>query len=151
MRAFVRPNPTFRPKRGRAPVILIGAGTGIGPLAGFARANADKRPMHLWFGVRHPDSDLLYGAELCEWRTDGRLTSLTTAFSRADTRTYVQDALRRDGARVAQLIADGAEVLVCGGRGMAAGVAQALAEILAPRGLSLQTLKAEGRYGEDIY
>ncbi|WP_029057600.1 PepSY domain-containing protein [Stappia stellulata] len=151
MRAFVRPNPTFRPKRGRAPVILIGAGTGIGPLAGFARANANKRPMHLWFGVRHPDSDLLYGAELAEWQADGRLASLTTAFSRAQTRSYVQDALRRDGAQVAQLIADGAEVLVCGGRGMAAGVAEALTEILAPRGLSLQTLKAEGRYGEDIY
>lgn len=151
VRAFVRPNPTFRPKRGRAPVILIGAGTGIGPLAGFARANTKRRPMHLWFGVRHPDSDLLYGKELTEWQADGRLASLTTAFSRAGTRTYVQDALRRDGARVAQLIGDGAEVLVCGGRGMAAGVAEALGEILAPHGLTLQTLKAEGRYGEDIY
>jgi sulfite reductase (NADPH) flavoprotein alpha-component len=36
--------PGFRPGRGRAPLILIGAGTGIGPLAGFVRGNTRGRP-----------------------------------------------------------------------------------------------------------
>jgi sulfite reductase (NADPH) flavoprotein alpha-component len=52
---------------------------------------------------------------------------------------------------VARLIRDGARVMVCGGRDMAAGVADALAEILAPTGLSPAVLKAEGRYVEDVY
>ncbi len=151
VRAFIRRNADFRPKRGRAPVILIGAGTGIGPLAGFARANAAHRPMHLWFGARHADSDLLYGDELAAWQTDGRLASVSTAFSRTAKRAYVQDALRLDSARIAQLIADGAQVLVCGGRDMAAGVADALTDILAPQGLTPAMLKARGRYGEDVY
>jgi len=151
LRAFIRRNPDFRPKRGRSPVILIGAGTGIGPLAGFARENTAHRPMHLWFGARHPDSDLLYGDEMAAWQADGRVASVTTAFSRTAKRAYVQDALRQDSARIAQLIKDGAQVLVCGGRGMAAGVAEVLTDILAPQGLTPAMLKAKGRYVEDVY
>jgi len=148
---FVRPNPAFRPQRGKAPVLLIGAGTGIGPLAGFARNNARSRPMHLFFGARHPSSDALYAEELAAWQKDGRLASVTTAYSRGSERLYVQDALRRDADRVARLLRDGAQVMVCGGRDMAAGVAQSITEILAGKGMSLATLKAEGRYAEDVY
>ena len=149
--AFIRRNREFRPRRGRTPVVLIGAGTGIGPLAGFARANRKGRAMHLYFGARHPDSDLLYGEELARWQAEGRLASVTTAFSRTAAKAYVQDALRRDGARVMRLIAEGAQVVVCGGREMATGVTSALADILAPAGLTPARLKAEGRYVEDVY
>ena len=149
--AFLRPNPAFRPAPGRVPVILIGAGTGIGPLAGFARANRPGRPMHLYFGARHADSDLLYAEDLPRWQAEARLTSVTTAFSRQPPQGHVQDALRRDAARVAALIAGGAHVMVCGGREMAAGVAAALTEILAPAGVTPTQLKAEGRYAEDVY
>lgn len=149
--AFIRPNPGFRPQRGRKPVIMIGAGTGIGPLAGFARANNKGRPMHLYFGTRHPASDALYAEELKDWQRDGRLTSVSTAFSRSTTPAYVQDALRSDSASLSKLIISGGQILVCGGREMAAGVAAALTDILTPHGLSLATLKAEGRYAEDVY
>jgi sulfite reductase (NADPH) flavoprotein alpha-component len=151
IRAFVRRNPDFRPNGTRRPVILIGAGTGIGPLAGFVRANGQHRPMHLWFGARHPASDMLYDTDLATWAADGRLASLTTAFSRTNARSYVQGALRRDRALVARLVAEGAQILVCGSRDMAAGVADALSEVLAPQGLTPAKLKAEGRYGEDVY
>ncbi|WP_445487247.1 PepSY domain-containing protein [Rhodopseudomonas sp. RCAM05734] len=149
--AFLQRNPVFQPGRGRAPLILIGAGTGIGPLAGFARGNARRRPLHLFFGMRHPDSDFFYGEELPGWRDDGRLTRLVTAASRGARPHYVQDALRGDATQVAKLIRDGARVMVCGGRDMAAGAADALAEILAPIGLTPAALKAEGRYVEDVY
>lgn len=151
MPGFIRRNPAFRPARNHRPVILIGAGTGIGPLAGFARSNARRRPMHLYFGARHPDSDLFYGEETRDWQEDGRLTSVTTAFSRGVSRTYVQDVLRADAARIAHLISEGAQVLVCGGREMAAGVAEVLSDILAPTGMTPALLKAEARYVEDIY
>ena len=149
--AFLRRNPAFRPKRGRTPVLMIGAGTGIGPLAGFARANRSRRPMHLYFGTRHPASDAFYAGELADWQHDGRLSSVTTAFSRGAKPIYVQDALRGDGDRVARLVAAGAQILVCGGRDMAAGVSAALTDILAPTGLTPAILKAEGRYAEDVY
>lgn len=151
VQGFIRRNRDFRPARGASPVILIGAGTGIGPLAGFARANRSGRPMHLFLGARHPDSDLYYGEELRDWEGDGRLASVTTAFSRGASRVWVQDALRSDADRVADLVRQGAQVLVCGSRDMAAGVRAALSDILAPVGLTPAMLKAEGRYGEDVY
>ncbi len=149
--AFLRPNPGFRPGRGRAPLILIGAGTGIGPLAGFVRGNSRGRPIHLFFGMRAPDSDFFYGEEFPGWQDEGRVARLVTAMSRGARPHYVQDALRGEAAEVAELILKGARVMVCGGRDMAAGVADALAEILAPAGLTPAVLKAEGRYVEDVY
>jgi len=149
--AFLRPNPGFRPGRSRAPLILIGAGTGVGPLAGIVRGNARRRPVHLFFGMRHPDSDFFYGEELATWQDEGRLSRLVTSVSRGARPHYVQDALRCEATQVAELIRNGARVMVCGGRDMAAGVADALAEILAPTGLTPAVLKAEGRYVEDVY
>jgi sulfite reductase (NADPH) flavoprotein alpha-component len=149
--AFVKPNPAFRPVKGRKPVILIGAGTGIGPLAGFIRANRGRRPLHLYFGGRDPESDFLYRREIQGWLDDRRLTSLSTKFSRMRGGGYVQDRLRADAERLRALIGTGAQVLVCGGREMAAGVTEALGELLVPAGLTPGLLKSEGRYLEDVY
>ena len=155
IRAFVRPNPDFRPDQGKAPLLLIGAGTGIGPLAGFIRANGkanrDSRPIHLWFGARHPQADFLYEQEFTGWTAQGQLASLTTAFSRTGARQHVQDRLRADADRIRSLVAEGARIMVCGGRDMAGGVRAALADILAPLDISPETLKAGGRYAEDSY
>ena len=149
--AFVKANPSFRPVQGRKPVILIGAGTGIGPLAGFIRANGGRRAMHLYFGGRDPESDFLYRREIQGWLDDRRLTSLSTAFSRVSGGGYVQDRLRADADRLRALIGAGAQVLVCGGREMAAGVKETLGELLVPAGLTPGLLKADGRYLEDVY
>ncbi len=107
--------------------------------------------MHLYFGTRHPASDALYAEELANWKEGGQLTSVSNAYSRTATPAYVQDILRKDANRLGKLVADGGQILVCGGREMAAGVAAALADILAPQGIGLATLKAEGRYAEDVY
>lgn len=149
--AFVKANPSFRPAPGRKPVILIGAGTGIGPLAGFIRANRGRRAMHLYFGGRDPESDFLYRREIQGWLDDRRLTSLSTVFSRVSGGGYVQDRLRADAERLRTLVGAGAQVLVCGGREMAAGVWETLDELLVPAGLTPGLLKNEGRYLEDVY
>lgn len=149
--AFLRRNPAFQPQPGRAPLILIGAGTGVGPLAGFVRANRARRPMHLFFGMRDPASDYLYQDELGQWLACDRLSRLVTAVSRGAHPGYVQDALRDDAAQISALIRDGARVMVCGGREMASGVATVLQQILAPVGITPTSLKAEGRYVEDVY
>lgn len=151
MRGFIRRNADFHPGPGRAPLILIGAGTGIGPLAGFVRNNNRQLPIHLFFGARHPQSDFLYAQDLADWMRDGRLDSLSTAFSREKSSAYVQDALRGRAEDVARLVGQGAKIMVCGGRDMACGVNETLAEILAPAGVTPAMLKGEGRYVEDVY
>lgn len=149
--AFVRTNARFRPIGGRAPLILIGAGAGIGPLTGFVRANDDRRPVHLYWGGRSPSSDFLYEHELAEHLAEKRLTSLTTTFSRGPDGSYIQDRLAADAPKLRELIHHGAQVLVCGGRDMADAVTSALSVVVRPLGLDLATLKSDGRYVEDVY
>ncbi len=150
--AFIRPNPGFALPRTRRPVVLIGAGSGVAPLAGFIRRNSQRRPMHLYFGGRDPARDYYFGPEIQLWLAEGRLASVQTAFSRVPGGGgYVQDALRRDAERLRQWVAQGALVRVCGSRAMAQGVAEALDAVLAPLQLSVSQLKAKERYAEDVF
>ncbi|SFO74694.1 sulfite reductase (NADPH) flavoprotein alpha-component [Cohaesibacter marisflavi] len=149
--ASFQANPGFRLEASKAPVILIGAGAGIAPLVGFIRNNRRKRPMRLYFGARHPRSDFLYRRELGEWHKAGFLHSLKVAFSRAQQRLYVQDRLRQDAAELAALVLDGAQIMVCGGRGMAKGIEETLTDILQTTGIELTDLRKEGRYVEDVF
>ena len=149
--AAFQANPGFRLTTSKAPVILIGAGAGIAPLVGFIRNNKRKRPMRLYFGLRHPQSDFLYRQELGDWHKSGFLHSLKAAFSRAQQRLYVQDRLRQDAREVAALVRDGAQIMVCGGRDMAKGIEDTLSEILKSTGIDLTDLRKEGRYVEDVF
>lgn len=150
--AFIRPNPGFALPRTRHPALLIGAGTGVAPLAGFIRRNDRCNPMHLYFGGRDPAQDFYFGPEIQRWLIEGRLTTLQTTFSRIpDGGGYVQDALRRDAERVRALLFQGAIVRVCGSRAMAQGVAETLDEVLAPLQLSVSKLRAKERYAEDVF
>lgn len=150
--AFVRDNPGFRPAAGLSPLILIGAGAGIGPLAGFIRANRAGRPVHLYWGGRSPASDFLYEHELAQHLADERLTRLNTAFSRLPKdAAYVQDRLAADAPALRALMVEGGQILVCGGRDMAAAVKRTLDVVMRPLGVDLATLQAEGRYVEDVY
>ena len=150
--AFIRSNPGFALPRNRRPLLLIGAGVGVAPMAGFIRRNEKHIPMHLYFGGRDPAQDFYFGAEIQQWLGEGRLAKVQTAFSRVpDGGGYVQDALRRDAERVRDLMAQGAIVRVCGSRAMAQDVVKTLDAILAPLQLSVAQLKAKERYAEDVF
>ncbi len=149
--AFIQPNPRFHPQPGKAPLLLIGAGTGIAPLIGFIRANKQRRPVHLYWGGRLATSDFLYEHTLQACLDDRRLSHLRVAFSRAATPEYVQDLLQQDGDLLRSLLQDNAHVLVCGGRAMAADVATMIDALLLPLGLTVQTLRSSDSYLEDTY
>ena len=101
---------------------------------------------------RDPARDYYFRPDIERWQEEGRVASVQTAFSRVpDGGGYVQDALRRDAEHLRGLLAHGALVRVCGSQAMARGVAQALDELLAPLHLSVQQLKAEERYAEDVF
>lgn len=166
---FTRANAAFRAEK--APLVMISAGCGIGPMAGLLRRAAPGVERTLYFGLRDPASDFLYAEELGHWQSDGRLTRLRTAVSRArlpvapppalparlpvtaaDHRPgHVQHRLREDTARLRDQIARGARVLVCGSVAMGRAAAVELDAALAPLGLSVAALKQEGRYVEDVY
>lgn len=149
--AFIQPNPNFRPASGNSSVILIGAGAGIGPLAGFIRNNTGKYPMYLYWGGRNPASDFLYEPELGGYLADQRLTQVHAVFSRVKERGYVQDRVLDNALQIRRLIENGAQILVCGSRAMAASIMQALDGILSPIDLDVRALKLQGRYREDVF
>jgi sulfite reductase (NADPH) flavoprotein alpha-component len=148
---FVRRNPDFRPAGGNRPLILIGAGAGVAPLAGFVRHNRPGRPAYMFFGTRHPRSDYLYEQELATALEDHRLTGLDVAFSRVSGGQYVQQRLAVEGDLLRQLVSAGAQILVCGGLDMAREVRATLDAVLQPLALTTADLKSRGRYLEDAY
>lgn len=148
--ASIQAHPGFRPQAGAQPVLLIGAGVGVAPLIGFVRKNQSRRPIQLYWGGRHV-GDQLYGEELQQCLADGRLQRLQRAYSQGPTPGFVQDRLHADGANVRALLQQGAQVLVCGSRDMAAGVRAVLETLLADMGSNLDQLKAQGRFREDVY
>lgn len=148
---FVKVNPKFKLKSDNAPVVLIGAGTGIGPLIGFIRENSTQRPLYLFWGGRHPESDFLYQSDLNEFLADQRLTELNTAFSRVKNGCYVQDELKNQGDKVKGLIEQGAQVMICGGQNMASEVEAVFDELLLSVDYSVNKLRKEGTYLEDVY
>lgn len=151
VQGFLQPHPDFRPDAGQHPLILVGAGTGLAPLIGLARKNLAQRPLHLYWGGRHAQAGFPYQAELQECLADGRLTQLGLAFSQGPAAIYVQDRLRQDAAELQRLLAQGAQILVCGSREMAAGVRAVVETLLAGQGGSVEQLKQQGRYREDVY
>lgn len=151
IQAFIRPNPGFALHGTRRPVVLVGAGTGVAPLAGFIRRNDGHRRMDLYYGGRDPALDFYFDTDIQGWVAEGRLASVQTTFSRVPGGGHVQDALRRDAPRLRELLASGAMVRVCGSRPMAHGVKEALDEILQPLQSSVRQLKAKGRYAEDVF
>jgi sulfite reductase (NADPH) flavoprotein alpha-component len=71
------------PRRARPrPAVPDRGGNRDRPARGFIRGNAWRRAVHLFFGMRHPDSDFLYDDEFPGWQAEGRLSRLVTAVSR---------------------------------------------------------------------
>ena len=116
----------------------------------------------LYFGCRSVHEDYIYREELEGFEADGTLSALHVAFSRdSQEKVYVQDLLRRDGAKIwQQLEEERAVVYVCGdAKRMAADVSAALHSIAEKEGgLAAEQaagyvaeLKKTGRYLQDIW
>jgi len=162
---FLQRSPHFRPPEDTsAPIVMIGAGTGIAPFRGFLqerRALGHNGRNWLFFGDRHRAENFYYGDDLTDMVTDGFLSRLDLAFSRDQRRRiYVQDRMIDNGAQLWAWLQDGAHLYVCGDAAtMARDVDTALEEIIATHGhLSAEAardykreLVADKRYLRDVY
>ncbi len=161
---FVRPTDSFRLAAPDRPMIMIGPGTGIAPFRAFLqerRAIGAAGRNWLFFGNPHRDTDFFYEEELLEYRRDGLLTRLDTAFSRdQEHKIYVQHRLLDNAAKLWAWLQDGAYLYVCGdAERMARDVDRGLAYIIAKEGRMdpaaaksyLAGMAREGRYLRDVY
>ena len=160
---FVRPNPHFRlPKDDAAPIVMIGAGTGVAPYRGFLQereATGAKGESWLVFGHRHFLYDFLYQLEIQEWLSSGVLSRLDLASSRDQPeKRYVQHVLWEQRDRLRGKLAEGGTLYLCGdAKHMAHDVDATLIRILsegkdAKEGqVALDALVTAGRYKKDVY
>lgn len=145
------------PASAETPVIMVGPGTGLAPMRGFIqeRVAAGAKENMLFFGCRN-DSDFLYREELEAWRDAGVL-DLHVGFSRKEgtPKTYVQQLVRQESVRVAELLQLGAHVYVCGDAAhMAPAVREAFESLCAEAGLGshfVQDAVDQGRYCQDVW
>lgn len=162
---YLHRNPSFRlPTDARAPIVMIGAGTGIAPFRAFVaeRAAAGARGRNwLVLGDRSFELDFLYQAEWLGWRRKGVLTRIDVAFSRdQEHKVYVQHRLAEHGAALWAWLQDGAHLYVCGDAvRMAPDVESALLAVVRQhgelgdddaRGYLLELQRAR-RYQRDVY
>ncbi|WP_431232271.1 molybdopterin-dependent oxidoreductase [Mycolicibacterium psychrotolerans] len=162
---FLQRSPHFRPPQDRcAPIVMIGAGTGIAPFRGFLqerRALGHTGRNWLFFGDQHRAENFYYADDLTGMVADGFLSRLDLAFSRDQAkRIYVQNKMIDNGALLWGWLQDGAHLYVCGdANGMATGVDAALSTIIATHGrLDAEAahdykreLVATKRYLRDVY
>ncbi len=144
-------NERFQMPGTRRPVVMIAAGTGVAPFAGMIRHNPPGRPVDLFWGGRHPDSDALYSADIGDWLAGEKLARAELAWSRNDPGQYVQDRVRAERSHLIERLRAGATIMVCGGTAMAAAIRDEFSALAVETGLSLEELKRRNRYLEDTY
>lgn len=165
VRVFVHPSHGFTiPADPKAPMIMVGPGTGIAPFRAFleerAVTGASGRNW-LIFGDQHEATDFLYRDELESLAARGQLAKLSVAFSRdQEEKIYVQDRMREAGEELFAWLEAGGYFFVCGdAKRMAADVDRALHDVVATHGAMsqeaakeyVQALRAAGRYVRDVY
>lgn len=164
VRVFLEPNRRFRlPADVEAPILMIGAGTGIAPYRAFLQeleARGDSPSAWLIFGNPRLKTDFLYQREWLKWRANGLVSRIDGAWSRDQAeKRYVQHVVADQCEEINRWIEDGAYIYVCGALAMGHAVEQALVEaIAAARGISrdaageaLKDLRRQRRLLKDLY
>lgn len=163
---FVEPNPRFRlPANPNAPIIMIGAGTGIAPFRAFMQQReVDQSTGSAWlfFGNQKFIDDFLYQSEWQRWHKLGLIHKTSLAWSRQSPhqKIYVQHRLLENAAELWQWLQQGAHLYVCGDANqMAKSVEAALLQIIREQGQLdedsadeyLNQLRDDQRYQRDVY
>ncbi|WP_226578650.1 assimilatory sulfite reductase (NADPH) flavoprotein subunit [Halobacillus litoralis] len=162
---YVQKNSSFKlPQDQDAPIIMIGAGTGIAPYRAFLEEREENEAAGkswLFFGEQHFVTDFLYQIEWQKWLKEGVLSRMDVAFSRdTDEKVYVQHRMMEKSKELFEWIQSGAYIYVCGDeKYMAKDVQDTLLTILKNEGnLSneeaeayLTDLRKNKRYQRDVY
>jgi len=130
---------TFRlPQDYKAPIIMVGPGTGIAPMLGFlqarehAKANGEELGQCMVFFGCRAENDFIHGKKMKEWVDNGIITDLQVAFSRlpGHPKEYVQHKISMHKCEVWNLLSmPNAHYYICGDSKMADDVLAELKHI----------------------
>ena len=148
------------PNDAAANIIMICTGTGSAPFRAFTERRRRAMPgargaMVMFFGARTPE-ELPYFGPL--QKVPATVLEKHLVYSRVtgQPKEYVQDRMRVEGARVAELLkSDATHIFICGLRGMETGVDEALADVCRQHQLDWAALRpamrTSGRYHVETY
>ena len=161
---YVEKNPAFKLPANGAPMIMVGAGTGIAPYRAFLQQReiqGKKGGTWLFFGDRRFRSDFLYQVEWQKLLKSEHLEKMEVAFSRdQQEKVYVQHKLKENQQEVFKWLEEGAYFYLCGDmKYMAKDVNKTLLEIIQSQGgvsrekaeEYVKKLKRERRFQSDVY
>ena len=162
---YIQHNPHFGLPKGDAPIIMVGAGTGVAPYRGFLQereATGTGGRSWLFFGERNFRSDFLYQAEWQQWLKEGVLSRIDVAFSRdrGQPKVYVQHRMLEQAKDLYSWLEEGAHFYVCGDeKSMARDVHDTLIQIVSEQGnvdrdtaeAYVRRLASDHRYQRDVY
>jgi nitric-oxide synthase len=145
-------------------MIVVGAGTGVGPLRGMVhgrmaapvKADVIKGPLMVIFGFRSED-EAIYSDEFDDISARG--VDYHVALSRSNKGQRVTDVMMREAKKITRLLENGAHFYICGTTAMGKSVESTLATTLEKTlGLStdeskhyMANLRKEGRLQNDTY
>lgn len=161
---YLQPSKDFTvPSDPKAPMIMIGPGTGVAPYRGFLQDRIEHQATGknwLFFGECNRATDFYYEEFWQELIAEGFL-KLDVAFSRdQQEKMYVQHRLLENARELFEWLENGAYFYVCGdAEQMAKDVDQALHTVVAQesgQGLEhakayVKSLREQGRYLRDVY
>jgi sulfite reductase (NADPH) flavoprotein alpha-component len=162
---YVNANPNFRmPSDPSAPLIMVGAGTGVAPFRAFLEQREEQGAdgkTWLFFGDRRFRTDFLYQLDWLRWRKHHTLTRMDVAFSRdTSAKVYVQHRMLEHSRDIYAWLQEGASLFVCGDeKRLAPDVHAALTTIVRQEGRCdeeqarayLAELQRQNRYQRDVY
>lgn len=162
---FIHTAKGFRlPEDPATPIIMVGPGTGVAPFRAYLQerqAIGATGKNWLFFGEQRHAEDYLYREEFEQFKSDGILTRLDTAFSRdQEKKIYVQHRMQEHAAELWRWIEAGAHLYVCGDAArMAKDVDATLHAIVCEQGgkssdegfAYIEDLKKIKRYKRDVY
>ena len=141
-----------------ARLLMICTGTGSAPMRAFTMRRqralgAKENAMVMFFGARRKNS-LPYFGPLS--KLPPALIDQHLVYSREGDKAYVQDRMRQEEAKIAELLRDmRTHIYICGKRDMENGVMSALDDIAKSTGLQWDDLKEQmreqGRYHVETY
>ena len=142
---FVQPSKAFRLPENKAPIIMIGPGTGVAPFRAFIQERVQQNIFDNWlfFGERQKNLDFYYEEEFMQLSLQQKL-KLSLAFSRDQSeKIYVQHLIEKEKETFYDWMKKGAVIYVCGdAKEMAKDVQNAIENLIAEKeNLSIEESK----------
>jgi sulfite reductase (NADPH) flavoprotein alpha-component len=152
LEARIVPNPHFMFPAKAPAVIMICNGTGIAPFLGMIDENINKTECHLYCGFRGQSTFSLYKSEVEKNLELQKLFSLQVAYSREGNKQYVKDLLAKDAVVIAQKLAAGGVIMLCGSLAMQNNIIALLETICQEQnGKSISFYQSHGKVLMDCY